>query len=447
MAGGTSDEFSITEGPVAKHTAHYLDMIEHVRANAEHGYHFHHLMVVFQIVGPFDGEKFKIASLRMADANPALRTSFHKTSGAWTQRIAPKADPKLFEIQTFGPEVGDWKKKAREAILAVNDTPFSMIDEPLVKIIVLDFADAKVVFCKFHHIVCDGWGILVSMNQLLGFYMAELANTPPTIPALSADQYLAFSTVENQQSRSDEGQKTLAWWRAYLSDHALIRSPLATRPSGFLGVYVGLLSETCNRNLAAIASKKGFHLSYLAHAAFVKALRTFLGTDDILLTYVKANRNDSNTAVVGNFADWVPVRHRLNLDLPLTDVAQATQRDITEAKEHYIPYWQIVEGVCPQQYLNDFGITPYSFDFVPAFEPKVDFGGGVSFHLLHDLQVFPFRLTATDIFCRATQFRDPQSGELNLSIDLIYHSGFLPSEKIQAISDQIKAELENLPAA
>jgi Condensation domain len=434
----------MTEGVVDKHTAHYLDMVESVRDKKDHGYHFHHLMVVFQITGPFDLSKFRSAVLSVAAANPAMRTTFCKRDGAWVQRIAPEVNSRAFEHRDLLTSTGDWKKKAHDAILIENDTPFAMTDEPLMKVMVLEFPEAKVVFGKFHHIVCDGWGILVAMNQLLGFYMAELANSPAAIPKLSPESYLDFAQQENRFLASPTGRGHLDWWREYLAGHSFLRSPLPTRPPGFLGVCTGLLSERCNRRLAELAKEQGYHVSYLAHAAYLKALHTFLGQDDILITYVKANRNDANSSVIGDFADWVPVRHRLNLDRPLTDVARDAQRDVNEAKEHYLPYWHIVENVCPGQYLNDFGLTPYSFDFVPAFEPKVDFGGGVSFSLLHDLQVFPFRLTATDIFCRATQFRDPQSNELNLSIDLIYHSGFLSAEKVQAVSNELKAELENL---
>jgi hypothetical protein len=211
-----------------------------------------------------------------------------------------------------------------------------------------------------------------------------------------------------------------------------------------LGICAGLLSEACNARLRSISQSECLHVSYLAHAAFLKALRNYLGTDDILITYVKANRNDANSTVVGDFADWILVRHRIDLDKPLIEVARRAQDDVGEAKERYLPYWHIVKDVCPGQYLNDFGITPYCFDFVPAFEPKVDLGGSASFHLLHDLQVFPFRLTATDIFCRTTQFRNPQSNELDLSIDLIYHSGFLAAEKVQVVLEEMKSELEKV---
>lgn len=430
-------------GPVGKHTAHYLDMVAHVGANTEHGYHYHHLMVVFQISGPFDAEKFKTAAIRTFAANPALRTSFHRDGNGWRQDISADVDARAFELRRFSADAGDWKKAAQAAIMIENDTPLALNGEPLAKIIVLDFPEAKVVFGKFHHIVCDGWGILVAMNHLLGFYLAELAGANAPIPSLPAQAYVAVAAEENKRLAAPEGLRTLDWWRTYVDGHELVTRPLPVRPNGVLGVCPGFLSAAANTRIAETAARHGFHVSYLAHAAFVKALRGYLGTDDILLTYVKANRNDANANLVVNTADWVMVRHRLDFSKPLAEIARAAQRDINEAKEKYLPYWHIVEHVCPQQYLNDFGVTPYSFDFVPAFEPKVDLGGPAAFHLLHDLQVFPFRLTATDIFCRATQYRDPASGELHLSVDLIYHAGFLAAEKVQSVSDAMKAELEN----
>jgi hypothetical protein len=433
-------------GPVGPHTLHYLEMIERVGGQKDHGYHYHHLMVVFEISGPFDGQKFKSAALQLSALNPALRTTFKKVGDCWSQQIGAHPDSRFYECRKMESNGRDWRKVAHDAIQAENDVPFSLTGEPLSKIILLEFTDAKVVFGKFHHIVCDGWGILVAMNQLLGLYMAQLAGTAASIPELSPAQYLSFATEELTALQSRETKDTAAWWQSLLGEHGFLKKPLPTRPPGFLNIVAGLLTPEQNQNLASAAKQSELHISYFAHAAFLKALRHHVGGDDLLITYVKANRNATNSAVVGNFADWIPVRHRLNLDLPLLELARQAQADVAASKERYLPYWYIVQQICPEQYFNDFGLTPYSFDFVPAFEPKIDFGAGVSFNLLHELQVFPVRLTATDIFCRATQYRDPASNELHLSIDLIYHSGFLSADQVKAVSQGMIAELTHVAA-
>ncbi len=429
---------------VGKHTAHYLDVIEKFRETPERSYHFHHLMINFQILGPFDAEKFKAALHKLAKVQPAFRLSFQKAGAAWTQSIADEPLPGFIEHKVFGSDVIDWRDTTRNLIMAENEIAFRMTGEPLIKFTILEFPNdnAAVFLTKFHHIVCDGWGILVALSQLLALYEAELAGVNAPAPAMQPTDFLAIAAAENAYLASKDGEKRMAWWRKYLGDHAFIQNPLPERPQGRLAACVDHLSFETSAKLFKLAAEKGIHFSYLIHAAFTKALSTWTKSNDVLVTFVKANRNDANSAVVGNFADWVTVRHKLDLSASLGDVAKAAEHDVSEAKENYLPYWQIVEQICPHQYFNDFGITPYSFDFMPEFNPKIDFGGKASFLLLRDMEVFPFRLTATDIFCRTTLVGDLDKKERKIEIFLIYHGGYLIDEQVRGVLNEMKAALE-----
>jgi hypothetical protein len=430
--------------PVGKHTAHYLDVIEKFREDPERSYHYHHLMINFQILGPFDAGKFEAAIRKLAKVQPAFRLSFQKAGPAWTQKIGEEPLASFVERKTFGADITNWREKTRELIIAENEIPFRMTGEPLIKFTILEFPshNAAVFLTKFHHIVCDGWGILVALSQLLALYEAELQGVNAPAPAMQPTDYLAIAAAENAFLASKDGEKRMAWWRKYLADHAFIQKPLPERPQGRLALCADHLSFETSAKLFKIAEQKGVHFSYLIHAAFTKALSTWTKSDDVLVTFVKANRNDANSAVVGNFADWVTVRHQLDLKAPLGDIAKAAEHDVNKAKENYLPYWHIVEQVCPHQYFNDFGITPYSFDFMPEFNPKIDFGGKASFLLLRDLEVFPFRLTATDIFCRTTLVGDLDKKERKIEIFLIYHGGYLKEDQVRGVLNEMKAALE-----
>jgi hypothetical protein len=430
-------------GPVGRHTEHYLRVVDLFRNDHYRSYHYHHLMLNFQVVGPFDPVKFIAALHKLAELNPMLRSHFRKQpSGTWEQIVNPRPDPRMISHRRIGAEVTDWVAFARELVVAENEHPIAIDDGPLIRFTVLEFAATPVVVVKFHHIACDGWGIMVALNQLLGLYQAELAGVAAPIPPLTPAQMLAFATREAEELNSPDGRAGLKWWREYLAGHAFIRHPLPERPQGRLAVLSDRLSVETSNALAKLAERQGVHISYLGHAAFLKTLKMLTQSDDILVTFVKANRNEANSAVVGNFADWVMVRHRLDLTAPLPDIAQRAQTDVAVAKDHYQPYWHIVEEMALSQYFNDFGVTPYSFDFMPYIEPKLDMGGGVSFIPLYALEVLPFRLTATDLFCRMTIVGDSESTAQRVEIMLIYHGGYLDQAKVQRALDEMKRELE-----
>lgn len=434
---------SSTSGPVGRHTEHYLDVVERYRAAPMRSYHFHHLMVNFQIIGPFDLRAFRAAIDELARRNPIFRSTFRKVDGAWRQVIA--AAPPAGLLTHRGSDVADWRAVTREAIIAENDKIISVETGPLVQFSVIQFKDAAVFLTKVHHIACDGWGIWVAMNQLLGLYMAALAGpdalAAAPVPRLADADLLAFAAAERESLAAPEGRATLDWWKSYLGDHPFVRTPLPERPQGFLNAVAHRLDSATSGALERIAKARGIHVSYLLHAAYMKALAEHTASDDLLVTFVKANRNERNSAVAANFADWVMVRHRRDLTLPLADLAAGAALDVGEAKDNYQPYWHIVHHVAPGQYFNDFGLTPYSFDFMPYLDPKLDFGQGVAFVLLREMEVFPFRLTATDIFCRASLMGNLANAEQVVELILVYHAGYLTEARVRAVLERMTAEL------
>jgi hypothetical protein len=432
------------EGPVAPHTAHYLDVVDKYRADRLRSYHYHHLTINFRIDGPIDAGKFATAVRNLAAANPALRSAFARRSAGWVQRIGTPEDCPAFRHDVLADSTSPWFPIARAAVDALNDQPLDVETGPLFAVTLMQFKDCAVVLTKWHHIVCDGWGILVALNQLLGFYNAELAGVTAPIPAQAAADYLRFAAAQNEFLASPQGRATLQAWRGAIGDHAFIRQPLAERPKGVLGVCSRHMTAAESAPLLAHAERHKLHPSYLIHAAFLRGLEQFVGSDDLLVTFVKANREPATGGVVANFADWVMVRHRLVAGSVLTAIAGAAQRDVSEAKDRYLPYWHILRELAPGQYFNDFGVTPYSFDFVPPLQPKVDVGGLASFTFLHELDAIPFRLTATDIFCRMSLHTHGGDAAARIAIDLIHHAGYLAKTQVESVLDRMNRELQSV---
>lgn len=116
-------------GPVGRHTEHYLRVVDLYRGDPYRSYHFHHLMVNFQIVGPFDATKFIGALHKLAELNQIFRSYFRKQpSGAWEQVINPRPDPRIISHRRLGADVKDWKAFTRDLIVAENELPIAIDD-------------------------------------------------------------------------------------------------------------------------------------------------------------------------------------------------------------------------------------------------------------------------------------------------------------------------------
>ncbi|MDX2145717.1 MAG: condensation domain-containing protein [Rhodospirillaceae bacterium] len=417
-------------------------MIERYSDQPDRGYRYYHMIINFRIDGPIDTDKFRRAVMALVAANPAFRSYFSMVDGSWQHIVEPNPRADVFEVHNYGPDITDWRAATREKLAEINEQSFDTSQAPLLKIHLLRFATTAVFCTKFHHMVCDGWGIIVALNQLLGFYEAELAGVTAPIPTLPAEVYLGFAQAQNHELGTASTHEHEKWWRQRIGNHPYIVSPLSERPQGRLAVHADIVGTDTTAAVMKIAERDGYHFSYLVHCAFLKALSAHCGLKDLLVTFVKANRNDANNFVVGNFADWIMVRHQLDLDHGIEKIAKAAQQDVTEAKDHYLPYWHLVDRLSPEQYFKDFGITPYCYDYLPTFAPKIDVGGQASFFLLRDLEVLPYRVVATDLFCRVNVIETSGSTDQRLGIDLIHHSGVVSKDQIKHVMRDIVGALE-----
>jgi hypothetical protein len=426
---------------VSAHAKHYLDVVEKYRADKQRSYHQHHLTINFAIEGQTDASALARAVTKLAVANPALRSYFERKDGRWLNRFHDAQSLNAFSHERFSESETNWLAIARARVDQMNDAVFDVQSPPLFTVTLLEFSAKSVILTKWHHIVCDGWSILVALNQLLMLYEAEISGATLQIPMMSDSEYASFATKQNDWMATKEGKTRIEWWRNYLSSNAFLTRPLAERPQGILGVVSAQLSQTESQRVFAASDSNGFHASYLIHACYLRGLKALLAADDLLVTFVKANREPATGGVIANFADWVMVRHRLSSQESLLELAKSAQSEVGTAKENYTPYWDIVEQLCPQQYMNDFGITPYSFDFVPPLQPNVDAGGKIKFNFLHELDAIPYRLVATDIFCRMSMHTFSGESTPRIVIDLIHHAGFVPKEKVKAVLDTMIQEL------
>jgi hypothetical protein len=426
---------------VSAHAKHYLDVVEKYRADKLRSYHQHHLTINFAIEGPTDASALARAVTKLAAGNPALRSYFERKNGSWINRFHDAQALNAFSHERFDSPDQNWLAIARARVDQMNDAVFDIQSGPLFTVTLLEFPAKSVILTKWHHIVCDGWSILVALNQLLMLYEAEIAGTTLPLPIMSESDYAGFASRQNDWLTTEDGKARIEWWQNYLSSSEFLVSPLAERPQGVLGVVSTQLSGTDSQRVFAAAESNGFHASYLVHACFLRGLKAHLAIDDILVTFVKANRERSTGGVIANFADWVMVRHRLPAEQSLLELAKSAQSEVGTAKENYTPYWHIVEQLCPQQYMIDFGITPYSFDFVPPLQPNVDAGGKIKFNFLHELDAIPYRLVATDIFCRMSMHTFRGESTPRIAIDLIHHASFVDRPKVEALAETMKMAL------
>ena len=188
-----------------------LDAVDHYRDDPEYGYLFHHWVVSCQLVGPVDPEKFELALHDVAVASPVLRSFFKKEGQAWQHMIAPSLDAPFFSYKKHDTGT-DWRSVVGALTHQLNDQILPVWQTPIFKVLLQEFDDITVATFHIHHLMLDGWGLIVFFQQLVHAYEARLTDQPSPLAILDEDKFL-------QIYRAHAKTRNLSWvMRLKLSD-------------------------------------------------------------------------------------------------------------------------------------------------------------------------------------------------------------------------------------
>ena len=431
-----------TAGNVGVNTKHYLEVIDKFRDDPDCGYHYHHWVVSCQLLGPVDRDTFEAILHEIANASPVLRSFFENKSGVWQQVVLPSLEKGFFTYRKH--EAGtDWRAVIGELTQQLNEQVLPVEQAPIFKVFLQEFDDVTIVTLHIHHLLVDGWGMFVLFQQLVSSYEAALNGQSSPLPLLDESEFLAIAKRdENQWADLSDRQEKLDWWKKQLGNHAYVTDPLP-EPSGYLDLCLGHLSPEVSKAVMEYSDRKGMHYSYVIQAAYIKALQDWAGIEDILLTTTKANRSDETGTIIANLAHWMIGHPRVPRKIPIREVAQIILNDTAKAKEHYLPYWDIVKEICPQQYSCNFGITPFSFNFLPPVAKQIESGGAVSLRPLFEFFAFSPRVVATEFYLRCLTNTDPETNTEIISCDLGFKREVVEESKAREALDQITQEISD----
>ncbi|MEV7551149.1 non-ribosomal peptide synthase/polyketide synthase [Amycolatopsis sp. NPDC089917] len=266
---------------------------------------------VLDLEGDVDADALRRSAQALLDRYSSLRSGFRQLDGGQV-------------VQTVSRHAGlPWREvtaeDAAEAFEADRARRFDFARPPLLRAtFVRTGEDSAKLALTFHHIVADGWSVVVLLRELLAGYAGTDAPRPE--PDTRADHLRRLAARDHEVSREA--------WRTALSGvdepTRLIdgQGTAARRPSR---VHLDL-GERATAGLAAMARAHGLTLGTVLHGAWGLLLGGLTGRDDVLFGSTVSGRDtgaDGLETAVGLYINTVPVRLRWS---PAETVAAVLRR-------------------------------------------------------------------------------------------------------------------------
>jgi amino acid adenylation domain-containing protein len=306
-----------------------------------------------RLSGPLQRLALEHAIRALISRHPALRTVVgHGVDGLPVQRIqAAVADEVVLAFEDLSGVEGAHQQALLEAkILAARGAPFDLQAGPLCRFALFKLSPSEHVFLVVtHHLISDGWSMLVISQDLSELYAAACDNRPANLPDLP------LTTLDHAAWQADwlvspQAQGEIDHWAERLTPLPdLLSLPMArSRPlqwsgqssSVLVNLPLGLMAQI--RQCARESETSVF--TWLLASYFV-LLSRLSGQHDLVVGIPAKGRRDVELAgMVGFFANTLPLRFAVDGGSSFQDIAQSLKGVLQQALDHAeVPFAQLVQ--------------------------------------------------------------------------------------------------------
>ena len=315
----------------------------------DHAPQAYNIPLALDLRGPLDDAALRRALGDVIERHLPLRTAIATANGVPCGRLFPAEGlGDLLPVEAVADEA-----VLADRLRAEAGRRFDLARAPLVRARLYRLSTRHhVLSLVLHHGAVDGESLPLLFGDLTQAYAARREGQVPDFASLPAS-YPDFAAWQRDWlAASGEEARQLAWWRAQLTGMPtaldlptdFTRNPHRSRTSGEQRIAIPPEQAAMLRRAATDA---GTTLFAVLLAAWVGALGRICDTSDLAIGIPVAGRERPElAAMVGYFANTLPVRFRTGADPDLETLLAQVADTLVEALSHAdAPFARIVEEV------------------------------------------------------------------------------------------------------
>jgi amino acid adenylation domain-containing protein len=403
--------------------------------------------------GPLDAALVERAVEHLVRRHESLRTTLGERDGAPDVQIHETARVP-FDLADFSHlPVAEAEAKFRRRSEEVFATPLSVARGPLARVLLVRIAagDQALVVCV-HHIVADGWSMMILFREIFEIYEALAADRAPHLPALPV-QYVDYSAWERDQLLSNRIAAQIAYWKEALAGAPAVLELPTDRPrpaaQSFRGGRIRRnLDARLLEDLKQLSRKRGCTLYMTLLAAFQVLLHRYSGQEDIVVGSPIANREQpAFEGVVGCFVNNIVLRTHMGPAEPFAELLGRVKQTFLAAFEHReVPFDVLVDALRPGRSTNHAPVFQVMFA-LQSFLTPIAPPSGMKLEIVEPIE---FEFARFDLSLELVEHEGELMALYEYSSDLFdrdtiarMHAHF--EELLRAIVRRPEARIEDLP--
>jgi amino acid adenylation domain-containing protein len=294
--------------------------------------------LAYHIRGRLDRSALARAIAGVVARHEALRTVIRARDGVPEQVVLTDGDVRLDIVEAREP--------LGEQIDELLARPFDLATGPLLRTDLVRIApDDHVFVLALHHVIADGWSLLVLTQELLAGYVAALEGGVPALEPIEL-QYGDVAIGERRREAQDSHAGGLRYWCDQLAGAQTLRLPMRRVAQGDRRMAHERWSvprEIIER-LAALGVTRRMSPFMVLLGAYQAFLAPLSEQGDVTLATLVGNRRGAaEQRLIGLFVQPLILRTRVDLDAPFEALLARTRQTALDAYAHEtVPFERIV---------------------------------------------------------------------------------------------------------
>nr|MBA2288161.1 AMP-binding protein [Ktedonobacteraceae bacterium] len=300
---------------------------------------------------PFDSAAFKRAWQHVIDRHSILRTAFLWEELDEPLQVVQQHVPLPWAEQNWQDcSPSEQTTRLEDFLRADLERGFELARAPLLRLTLLRLSTDSCHFIwSYHHLLLDGWSIVLLLDEVFAMYEGLRQGTQPTLPpSRPYRDYIAWLQAQSSQAAE-------VFWRRYLSGFTtptqLIHDPSLQASSATnleqidSQEFDGYLSETTTAALQRYIRQHQLTLTTVLQGAWALLLSRYSGETDVVFGHTISTRPASLEGVesmIGLFLNTLPVRVQFPPEGEVVQWLKHVQHEQIEAREYdYAPLAQV----------------------------------------------------------------------------------------------------------
>ena len=239
------------------------------------------------------------------------------------------------------------------------ETPFDLSSGPLIRAALVTLDEQRHIFLVvMHHIVSDGWSLVLFFQELSAIYDAFSRGKASPLAKLDV-QYADYAAWQRQWLQGETLQTQLNYWKQQLGGELPVLELPSDRPRPAVQTFNGarawlVLPEPITESLLALSQREGVTLFITLLAIFKVLLYRYTGEEDVIVGSPIANRPQTETeSIIGFFLNNLALRSDLSGDPSFREVLARVRKTALEAYAHQdVPFEKLIDALRPERDLS-----------------------------------------------------------------------------------------------